>query len=220
MTSSEPSRITYFEISEKDLLNAPSLCLSLWKLKVLGDSTSTNPFELERPVEALVNDTYLDNLEEEINVAFLEKTDQDGDGMILINQTLLQSSLDECAPVYEPVLKAYRDAQNENPDAFRSLTFNWIRCWDIPKYGPPNRVFYPSREQIYATHPLNQTKIFKDEWRKRQAELYQSFLPDDPTIEEEFIAFDKSVDAASGGGVCVTNLVRPLRFISFRFVRR
>ena len=204
------ARISFFEVSEQELLNAPSVCLALWKLKVLGDQASAAEFSLDTSVELLVNDTYLDTYEAEVTEALLNKTDPDGDGFILVNQTLLQTTLDECAPVYAPILQAYREAQQNNPEAFRSLSFTWIRCWDSKRFGRPNRVFYPTTDQIYAAHPANQSAIYQKEWQTRHAELYQQLLPENATMEDDYIAFEKSVEAASGGSVCEKNVVRSM----------
>ena len=204
------ARIAFFEISEQELLNAPSVCLALWKLKVLGDQSSAAEFSLGTSVELLVNDTYLDTYEDEVTEALLNKTDPDGDGFILVNQTLLQTTLDECAPVYAPILQAYREAQLNNSEAFRTLSFTWIRCWDSERLGRPNRVFYPTVDQIYAAHPANQSAFYQKEWHTSQTELYRQLLPVNATIEDEYVAFEKSAELASGGSVCEKNVVRAM----------
>jgi hypothetical protein len=207
--------IAHYKINEIDLLNAPTVCLALWKLKVSGESVDGTIFLYETPISILTNETFLDITENEITAAFLNETDPDGDGFVLINQTLLQKSLAECAPIYSPMFDAYRTAQEENPEASDSLSFNWIRCWDSDKYGEPNRVFFPTKDQIDAAHPMNQSKAFQQEWQDMQQDFYADFLPENPTVEQESLAFERSLQGATGALVCDENMVSPI--INHRF---
>jgi hypothetical protein len=202
--------IAYHEINATDLLNAPTVCLALWKLKVLGEAADGAEFLYETPISVLTNETTLDIAEDEITAALLNETDPDGDGFILINQTLLQTSLDECAPIYAPMFDSYWKAQQENPEASNSLSFNWIRCWDSEKHGKPNRVFFPTKDQIQAAHPLNQTRVFQEEWEGMQKDFYAELLPENPTVEQASLAFEQSLQGASGGLVCDENMVSPI----------
>mmetsp|Transcript_17955 Transcript_17955/g.31472 ORF Transcript_17955/g.31472 Transcript_17955/m.31472 type:complete len:676 (-) Transcript_17955:6-2033(-) len=198
------AQVAYFEVSRVKLLNVTNVCLARWEKNVLEGGTGGGTLE---PI--LVEDTDLDDNEtlaeiEDTNEAFLQQVDADGDGFVSINRTLLEDSLEDCTRSFVPELQAFQDATANNSIAFDSLSFNWNRCWNISTNS--QFILHPTDAQKQAAHPSQQEAYYEQEWTEMQLALYEQYLPENPTEEEDYEAFLRSVQEATGMAACEPNM--------------
>jgi len=198
------AQVAYFEVSRVKLLNVTNVCLARWEKNVLEGGTGGGTLE---PI--LVEDTDLDDNEtlaeiEDTNEAFLQQVDADGDGFVSINRTLLEDSLEDCTRSFVPELQAFQDVTANNSIAFDSLSFNWNRCWNISTNS--QFILHPTDAQKQAAHPSQQEAYYEQEWTEMQLALYEQYLPENPTEEEDYEAFLRSVQEATGMAACEPNM--------------
>lgn len=194
------ARIDYADFDQLVLLNVTQICLSRWRLQVLDQEGNWTGSIRDIPLDVISNSSGIVDTESAIEAAFLEEVDPDGDGFILINQTLMKNALLSCTDFFLPELRKFQEA-------FDSLSFNWIRCWDNDRFGKANLIFQPTDDMIAAAHPDSQSAYFEAEWTRMQEELYQQYLPPDATAEDELLALLQSIEDATGGGACTENMV-------------
>jgi hypothetical protein len=87
---------------------------------------------------------------------------------------------------------------------YSSLTFDWIRCWNISLYGEPNP-FRANPGQLEAAG--RQDLFYEESWKRDQAGLYDQYLlvANCTTFECRKLAFDRSVENATGRDMCRLN---------------
>jgi hypothetical protein len=205
------AQIDYFSISTTKLLSVTLVCLANWEREVLlgeeeaaflGGNNSMSSLILEGDGGGEETLTF-DTLENNDTLIELGQLDQDGDGFVSINRTLLELSLDECTQSYIPQLEDFQESQVNNSLAFESLSFNWNRCWDQEQFG--TFIFYPTDAMKVASRPDAQEEYYQQEWVAMQQELYFTFLPPNASPEEQYQAFLQSADEATGDDACHEN---------------
>jgi hypothetical protein len=142
-------------------------------------------------------------------VYFIDKNDltnDDDDDFVQVNRTGLESWLQGCLEdLYLPYLEAYQQvAENNSATASQSLRFNWNRCWELK--DDAQFEFYPTWEMVYAARPHAQADYYTREWTTMQQELYQAYLPSNATEGEQYEAFLRSIEDATGADACEENM--------------
>jgi hypothetical protein len=186
------AKIEYYELSRYQILNVTSLCLAQWEREVLGVNDNQNENQNQNGTVA------------EIQLPEIVDVDEDGDGLIEINRTELERALTECAQSFMEDIQAFQEVSANNSEAFDSLSFNWNRCW--PLKSAPQFIFYPTEEMILLANPYQQEEYYKEEWTTMQQELYERYLPPNATEEEEYDAFLRSIEEATGSDACEENM--------------
>ncbi len=178
------AQIAFFDVSAANLLNITNVCWTEWEQTFFGRNDTTQDFQFNN-----INDTIMENEE----------------GYAWINRSLLEDSLNRCTSSYLPQMQKLQEVTQNNSEAFESLRFNWNRCWDTEIFGNSNLVVHPTEAQKIAATPAAQEEYFNEVWTSMQVDLYQQYLPPNPTSEEEEEAFLRSVQEATGVSACTEN---------------
>lgn len=188
-------------VSQSGFSSVTNVCLARWEREVLDGTLDGEILQADESIiqDSLSNQTVAEI--EDTNQEFLDENDQDGDGFVSINRTLLEVSMDRCARSFLPKLEAFQETNANNSIAFNSLSFNWNRCWDLTSNS--QFVFYPSREMIRAAHPAQQEEYYEQEWRLMQETLYEKYLPE---LGDDYEAYLRSVQEATGASACEENM--------------
>ena len=124
----------------------------------------------------------------------------------------MEQFMQQCTALYEDEVAIFYELEtNHSNAAGESMSFNWNRCWPkdlIDKMlASPGKgyVFYPSQEVIEASHPDQQGATFEQRWHESQQELYQEYLPENATADDQWQAFLKSTQDASASDTCIIN---------------
>lgn len=176
------------------LKEVPELCLiSFLKNHTIGENT---------------NRTYYDVLE---NSTFWN----DGNNLNLVGLTFLRlipglpAHMKNCGGLSEILIDQLLELRNESSsdEAARSLTFNWIRCWDTDQLGSHVN-FRATNQSIYAAS--QQPEYYMETWQEDQQRLekqYMMELGDNTTADfDRMDVITRSIADATGRSGCSENI--------------
>ncbi|KAG7345566.1 ion channel [Nitzschia inconspicua] len=186
------------EESVRLLLGLPTFCFNSY---ITAKGRSVENLEI-------VNDTSL--IQQSLGEKFESKLmtvspafSSNVDETLLEMETYMQACEDAAANVTTRVLYDTIERADVMAES-NTLTFDWIRCWNMSTYGEVNP-FRATAAQIEASD--RQAAFYADVWKADQVRLYEQYLSEAncSTVECRNKAYSRSIDDATGSSMCDLN---------------